>query len=207
MALCCQLRIHHPLRTIILDGIGISRESTSAIQQIVELDDMATGMIQGHPSSPTQIEPILDHGARGVKRGARRLPGGGARGGRALAPPHSGRRGQVNPGRRAKRGEGSGGREREDHGDPFDNPDLDMPSLSLVLTPPAQSHPGGLGTSYAPLPPSLSNNTTVDDEDDEIDHSDEDYVVSSETELDDNNDTKEEELQTPVNPIKENKLA
>ncbi|KAI5671949.1 hypothetical protein M9H77_12313 [Catharanthus roseus] len=38
---------------------------------------------------------------------------------------------------------------------------------------------------------------TVDDDDDENDHSDEEYAVSSELELDDNNDAKEEELQTP----------
>ncbi|KAI5656701.1 hypothetical protein M9H77_25494 [Catharanthus roseus] len=34
-------------------------------------------------------------------------------------------------------------------------PDLDMPSFSLGLTPPAHSHPGGLDTSYAPPSPDL----------------------------------------------------
>ncbi|KAI5652296.1 hypothetical protein M9H77_29483 [Catharanthus roseus] len=39
--------------------------------------------------------------------------------------------------------------------------------------------------------------TTVTDDDAEIDHSDEDYVASSQSESDDNNDAEEDELQTP----------
>ncbi|KAI5666763.1 hypothetical protein M9H77_16616 [Catharanthus roseus] len=39
--------------------------------------------------------------------------------------------------------------------------------------------------------------TSVNGHDDEIDHSDEDYVASSQSESDDNNDAEEEELQTP----------
>ncbi|KAI5671272.1 hypothetical protein M9H77_11636 [Catharanthus roseus] len=39
---------------------------------------------------------------------------------------------------------------------------------------------------------------TVNDDDAEIDHSDEDYVASSQSESDDNNDAEEEELQTPI---------
>ncbi|KAI5640045.1 hypothetical protein M9H77_00084 [Catharanthus roseus] len=171
MALYCQLRTYHFLGTIILYGIWISRDSTSAIQKIavLEMDDMSTGVTQGPPSSLTQIvsftkkvqsiirtcivlsvEPVPDHGTRGVKKGARRLPGGGARGGHALAPPHPGRRGYADPRRGGERGQGSGRREcgdlgSSDHGDPFDSPDLDMPSFSL----------GGLGTSYASPTPSF----------------------------------------------------
>ncbi|KAI5654805.1 hypothetical protein M9H77_31992 [Catharanthus roseus] len=48
---------------------------------------------------------------------------------------------------------------------------------------------------------------TVDKDDDENDHSDEYYAVSSESELDDNNDVEEEELQTPVNPIIKNAVT
>ncbi|KAI5640389.1 hypothetical protein M9H77_00521 [Catharanthus roseus] len=136
MALYCQLRTYHFLGTIILDGIGISRDSTSAIQKIV----------CSHRA--TILRSPADHGTHGVKKGARRLPGGGARGGYA-DPRHRGERGQGS--RRRECGElGS-----SDHGDPFDSPDLDMPSFSLGLTPPAQLHPRGLGTSYAFLPPSL----------------------------------------------------
>ncbi|KAI5661817.1 hypothetical protein M9H77_21140 [Catharanthus roseus] len=46
--------------------------------------------------------------------------------------------------------------------------------------------------------------TTVTDDDAEIDHSDEDYVASSQYEPDDNNDAEEKELQTPVIPVTEN---
>ncbi|KAI5676151.1 hypothetical protein M9H77_07101 [Catharanthus roseus] len=112
-----------------------------------EVNDMATGVIQGLLSSPTQIasftkkvqtiihrciplrcrpqEPVPDRGARGVKMGARKLPSGRAR------------------------------RRSYDHCEPFDSPNLDMPTFSLALTPLAQSHPSGLGTSYAPPPPSI----------------------------------------------------
>ncbi|KAI5663422.1 hypothetical protein M9H77_22745 [Catharanthus roseus] len=43
-------------------------------------------------------EPVTDRGARGVKRGARRLPSGGTRGGRPPTPPDLGR-GDADPGR------------------------------------------------------------------------------------------------------------
>ncbi|KAI5654476.1 hypothetical protein M9H77_31663 [Catharanthus roseus] len=45
---------------------------------------------------------------------------------------------------------------------------------------------------------------TVDDGDDEIDHSDKDYVISSQSKSDNNNNAEEEELQTSVNPVTEN---
>ncbi|KAI5652773.1 hypothetical protein M9H77_29960 [Catharanthus roseus] len=69
------------------------------ISMLQEIDDMATGVLEGPPSSPTQYvsfpkkvqtiirrcmpsrsyprEPVPEHGARGVKKGARRFPGGG----------------------------------------------------------------------------------------------------------------------------------
>ncbi|KAI5671008.1 hypothetical protein M9H77_11372 [Catharanthus roseus] len=45
---------------------------------------------------------------------------------------------------------------------------------------------------------------TVTDDNAEIDHSDEDYVASSQYGSDDNNDAEEEELQTPIIPVTEN---
>ncbi|KAI5657434.1 hypothetical protein M9H77_26227 [Catharanthus roseus] len=48
---------------------------------------------------------------------------------------------------------------------------------------------------------------TVNDDDDEIDHSNEDYVISNQSESDDNNDAEEEELQTPINPVTENRVT
>ncbi|KAI5650425.1 hypothetical protein M9H77_36430 [Catharanthus roseus] len=98
------------------------------------------------PSRRRPREPVPDCGARGVKRGVRRLPGGRARGGHIPAPHHLGRQGHPNPGHGGERGERYGGRgygdlASYDHVDP------------LGLTPPAQLHPGGLGTSYAPPPP------------------------------------------------------
>ncbi|KAI5658894.1 hypothetical protein M9H77_27687 [Catharanthus roseus] len=127
---------------------------------MMEVDDMVTRVIQGPPSSPKQTLPVrpscrhpresvADRGAHGVKKGTCRLPGGGACGGHTLAPPHLGRRGHANPRHGGERGERFGGHRHgdlgsSDHDDPFD------PSFSLGLTPHAQSHPGGLGTSYAP---------------------------------------------------------
>ncbi|KAI5662777.1 hypothetical protein M9H77_22100 [Catharanthus roseus] len=78
--------------------------------------------------------PVPDWGARGVKRGTRRLPGHGARDGHSYA----------DPGHEVERCEGSGG--GRPPLDPFDNLDLDMSSFSLGLTPPSQSIPGGSGT-------------------------------------------------------------
>ncbi|KAI5654757.1 hypothetical protein M9H77_31944 [Catharanthus roseus] len=55
-------------------------------------------------------EPVPDRGARGVKNGTRRLPGGMARGSRTPVPPDMGIGGHVDPERRGERGEGSRGR-------------------------------------------------------------------------------------------------
>ncbi|KAI5652754.1 hypothetical protein M9H77_29941 [Catharanthus roseus] len=48
---------------------------------------------------------------------------------------------------------------------------------------------------------------TINDDDDADDHLDEDYVISSESESNDNYDAEEEELQTHVNPITENTVT
>ncbi|KAI5683203.1 hypothetical protein M9H77_04431 [Catharanthus roseus] len=65
MALFYLLRIYHHHEIITLDGIGISRESTSAIQHVfldihvAEVDDMTTGVLEGPPSSPTQYASVM----------------------------------------------------------------------------------------------------------------------------------------------------
>ncbi|KAI5668197.1 hypothetical protein M9H77_18050 [Catharanthus roseus] len=86
------------------------------------------------PSHYHPREPVHEHVARGVKRGARRLLGGRTREGRAPAPPHPGRRGRgrVVPRHGRERGGGS-------HALIF----------TLGLTPDALSHPN---VPYAPPP-------------------------------------------------------
>ncbi|KAI5681171.1 hypothetical protein M9H77_02398 [Catharanthus roseus] len=103
-------------------------------------------------------EPIPDRGDRGVKRGAHRLLGGGAHGGRPSAPPDPSK-GHVDPGRGGEICEGSRRRGLGDLGssyqiEPFNSPNLDMLSFSLSLTQPTKSH---LPTSYAPPPPGLGS--------------------------------------------------
>ncbi|KAI5661271.1 hypothetical protein M9H77_20594 [Catharanthus roseus] len=94
-------------------------------------------------------EHVLDRGARGVKRGARRHPGHGVGGGRPSIPPAPVRLEHVNPGHAVvERGEGSGSGQLT--GDPFGSPNLDMPSFSLDLTSASQSLPSGSGTSQMP---------------------------------------------------------
>ncbi|KAI5682937.1 hypothetical protein M9H77_04165 [Catharanthus roseus] len=107
-------------------------------------------------------EPVPDWGARGVKRGARRLPSGGAHGGRPPAPPDLGR-GHTDPGRGGEMGEGSVGRGLGDLGSSyqvelFDS--LSHPPTSYVPPPPGlgissfqSPHPLGIGSSsfQAPL--------------------------------------------------------
>ncbi|KAI5668811.1 hypothetical protein M9H77_18664 [Catharanthus roseus] len=90
-------------------------------------------------------EHVPDQGARVVKRGARRQPGRGAGGWRPPVPPFPGRHGHVE----AERGEGSRAI------DPFDSPNLDVPSFSFSLTPPSQSLLGGSRTLQMPPPPDL----------------------------------------------------
>ncbi|KAI5672185.1 hypothetical protein M9H77_12549 [Catharanthus roseus] len=81
-------------------------------------------------------------------------PGRGAGGGRSPIPPFPHRHEHVDPGHvEVDRGEGSGG--RQPTVDPFDNPNLDIPSFSLGLTTASQSLPSGSGTSQTPPPPRL----------------------------------------------------
>ncbi|KAI5663364.1 hypothetical protein M9H77_22687 [Catharanthus roseus] len=94
--------------------------------------------------------------ARGVKRGARRHPGHGAGGGRPPVPPAPERHEHVYPDHiEVERGEGSGSGQPPI--DPFDSPNLDMPSFSLGLTPEDQLLPSGSGTSQTSLPPANSS--------------------------------------------------
>ncbi|KAI5640852.1 hypothetical protein M9H77_00233 [Catharanthus roseus] len=87
-----------------------------------------------------------DRGARGVKRGTHRQPGRGAGGGRLPVPPVPHRHEHVDPEHvEVERGEGSGG--GQPTVDPFDSPNLDIPSFSLGLTPASQSLPSRSGTS------------------------------------------------------------
>ncbi|KAI5682328.1 hypothetical protein M9H77_03556 [Catharanthus roseus] len=202
---------NHDIRTVGYQPAGVDRWMMTSMLQ--EIDDMASGMIQRPPSSPSQIasfakkvqtinrkymvsigggtlgctpsqydiqqifpvqqsrrrprEPVPDRGARGVKKGARRLPGGGTRGDGAPVPPDMGRGGDADPGRGGERGERSRTRGRgnlgsSDHGDLFDNPDHSQPSFSLGLTPPTQSHPPTSYTSLfqAPPPPNTIGSST-----------------------------------------------
>ncbi|KAI5671550.1 hypothetical protein M9H77_11914 [Catharanthus roseus] len=104
---------------------------------------------------PWKLVPELD--ARRVKKDARRLPYGGARG-RTPAPPYPGEWGHTDPRHGGERGGGSGRRGRGDPGsdvppDPLDSPDLDTWTFSLGLTLFAPSNLSGASTSYVPPDP------------------------------------------------------
>ncbi|KAI5678245.1 hypothetical protein M9H77_09195 [Catharanthus roseus] len=124
-------------------------------RRMMEVDDMASGVIQETPSSPSEIASFAKKVKTIIRRGARRLPGDGARGGRSPTPPDLSR-GHADPGRGGEMGEGSGGRGLGKGSsyqvEPFDSPDLGMLSFSLGLALPTQSHPP---TSYVPPPPGL----------------------------------------------------
>ncbi|KAI5683925.1 hypothetical protein M9H77_05153 [Catharanthus roseus] len=99
-------------------------------------------------------EHVPDRGARGVKRSARRHPGRGVGGGCPPVPPAPERHEHVDPGHAVvERGEGSGS--GQPIGDPFDSPNLDMPSFSLGLTPASKPLPSGSETSQMPSAPDL----------------------------------------------------
>ncbi|KAI5649030.1 hypothetical protein M9H77_35035 [Catharanthus roseus] len=99
-------------------------------------------------------EHVPDRSARGVKRGARRQPDCGAGDGRPPVPPFPDRHEHVDPGHvEVERGEGSG--RGQPTIDPFDRPNLDIPSFSLGLTQPSQSLSSGSGILQMPPPPIL----------------------------------------------------
>ncbi|KAI5668355.1 hypothetical protein M9H77_18208 [Catharanthus roseus] len=90
-------------------------------------------------------EPILECGACVVKRGACRLPDGGARTGCIPAPPHLANKDRQTPNME----------EREEE----DLPRPRCSNIRLGLTPFALSHPSGSGTSYVPPNPFDSSDT------------------------------------------------
>ncbi|KAI5662621.1 hypothetical protein M9H77_21944 [Catharanthus roseus] len=106
---------------------------------------------------------VSDRGTCRVERGARRQPGRGAGGGRPHVPPFPDRPGHADSGHvEMERGEGSGQVERGEGScgghppiDPFDSPNLDIPSFSLGLMQTSQSLPGGSGTLRSPAGTSL----------------------------------------------------
>ncbi|KAI5677587.1 hypothetical protein M9H77_08537 [Catharanthus roseus] len=140
---------------------GVDRRMMTSMLQ--EDNDMTSVVIREPPSSPLQIampshrrpwEHVPDRGARGVKSNARRHPGRGEGGGRPPVPPVPERHEHVDPGHAVvERGERSGS--GQPIGDPFDSPNLDMPSFSLGLTPASQPLPSGSGTSQMPTAPGL----------------------------------------------------
>ncbi|KAI5662195.1 hypothetical protein M9H77_21518 [Catharanthus roseus] len=113
-------------------------------------------MFHVQPSRRRPREHVLELVARGVKRGAHRQPGHGAGGRHPPVPPFPHRHEHVDPGHvEVERGEGSGG--GQPTVDPFDSPNLDIPSFSLSLTPASQSLLSGFGTSQMPPPPAGSS--------------------------------------------------
>ncbi|KAI5673889.1 hypothetical protein M9H77_14253 [Catharanthus roseus] len=113
---------------------------------MMEVDDMASVVIREPPSSPSQMAVVMN------KRGSRRYPRRGEGGGRPPVPPAPERHEHVDPSHVVvERGErfGSG----QPTVDPFNSPNLDMPSFSLGLTLASQSLPSGSGTLQ--LPPAL----------------------------------------------------
>ncbi|KAI5654069.1 hypothetical protein M9H77_31256 [Catharanthus roseus] len=115
---------------------------------------LSGGTFLVQPSRRRPREHASDHGARGVKRCARRHPGRGAGGRCPPVPPAPERHKRVDPGHvEVENGEGSGS--GQPPVDPFDGLNLDMPSFSLGLTLTSQSLPSGSGTSQTPPPPGL----------------------------------------------------
>ncbi|KAI5682804.1 hypothetical protein M9H77_04032 [Catharanthus roseus] len=126
------------------------------VQTIIRRCMVSIGGTLGYTPSQYNIQDrgAPDRGACGVKRGARRQPGRGASCGRTPVPPFPNRHEHVDPGHaEVERGEGSGAGQLII--DPFDSPNLDIPSFSLGLTPASQSLRSGSGTSQMPSPPGL----------------------------------------------------
>ncbi|KAI5674253.1 hypothetical protein M9H77_14617 [Catharanthus roseus] len=128
------------------------------VQTIIRRCMVSVGGTLGYTLSQHDIQQmfhyVLDRGARGVKRGARRQPSRGAGGGRPPVLPFPDKHEHADPGHvEVERGEGSGGEQPTI--DPFDNPNLDIPFFSLGLTQPSQSLPSGSRTLQMPPPPVL----------------------------------------------------
>ncbi|KAI5641601.1 hypothetical protein M9H77_07584 [Catharanthus roseus] len=83
-----------------LAGVAIQM-MTSMLHEVADMASV--------PSRRRPREPLPDRGARGVKRGARRLPGRGARDGHPPIPPFPGKLGHADPGHEVERDEGSEG--------------------------------------------------------------------------------------------------
>ncbi|KAI5664910.1 hypothetical protein M9H77_24233 [Catharanthus roseus] len=104
---------------------------------------------RGYEESTDDYQEVYGHHRR-----ARRYPGRGAGGGCPPVPPAPERHEHVDPDHVVvERGEGSGS--GQPTVDPFDSPNLDMPSFSLGLTLEPQSLPNGSGTSQLPPAPDL----------------------------------------------------
>ncbi|KAI5647935.1 hypothetical protein M9H77_33940 [Catharanthus roseus] len=127
MALCCQLKIYHHLETITLDSIRISHESRSTIQLIV---------IQtiGYQSA-MEVDDMAIWVMQRLSSSLTQIPSF------------------------AKKVQTISCRCMFSIGGTLgctpSHPELDFPTFSLGLMPPAQSYPGRLGTSYAPSPPDI----------------------------------------------------
>ncbi|KAI5676830.1 hypothetical protein M9H77_07780 [Catharanthus roseus] len=115
-------------------------------------DIQQTFPVQSSRCLPQELVP--DRGARGVKRGTRRLPGGGARGGRPPAPPNLGR-GHEDPGHGGEMGKGSEGRGLGDLGSSyqvelFDSPELGFRVFIILVTSPPSIGSSSFRAPFAP---------------------------------------------------------
>ncbi|KAI5649680.1 hypothetical protein M9H77_35685 [Catharanthus roseus] len=133
---------------------GVDRRNMTSMLQ--EVDDIVSVVIQEPSSSPSYMAIFAKKVQTIIRRciSKRWMP---------PVPPFPSRPRYADPGhvemergegsRQVERGEGSGG--GHPLVDPFDNPNLDIPSFSLGLTQPFQSLPGGSGTLRAPPLPGL----------------------------------------------------
>ncbi|KAI5659327.1 hypothetical protein M9H77_28120 [Catharanthus roseus] len=115
-----------------------------------EVDDMASVAIREPPSSPSQMAAIMKKVQTIIRPCMVSIEGGG----RPPIPSAPQRQEHLDPGPAVvEKGEGSGS--GQPYVDPFDSPNLDMPSFSLGLTPTSQPHPSGSGILQIPPAPSL----------------------------------------------------
>ncbi|KAI5649686.1 hypothetical protein M9H77_35691 [Catharanthus roseus] len=122
---------------------GVDRRMITSMLQ--EVDDMASVVIQEPPSSPSQMAVFAKKMQTIIRRCMVSIGGGG----HLPVPSAPERHEHVYPNHvEVERGEGSGS--EQPTVDPFDNPNLDIPSFSLGLTPASQSLHSGSGTSQMP---------------------------------------------------------